>query len=43
MTLIYVHTSTVERFQPDYAGRRLSLANAQSQRPAVSFDGGLVS
>jgi len=43
MTLIQAHTPTAERFQSDYSGRVLSLANAKSQRPAASFDGGLVS
>ncbi len=42
------YTHITERVQPDYFSRVLSLGNglaldAQTRRPAASFDGGLVS
>ncbi|MGI4789118.1 MAG: hypothetical protein ACRYFS_09735 [Janthinobacterium lividum] len=43
MITVQVTKPTAERFQSDHSGLRLSLVNARYQRPAASFDGGLVS
>jgi hypothetical protein len=42
MITVYANTKTAERYQSDHAGRRLILAGARTQSPAVPFDGGLV-